>query len=44
LPAVVVQTPREGRSTPMAKGATTNKLDVEVRTRTGKGASRQARR
>ena len=28
----------------MAKGATTNKLDVEVRTRTGKGASRQARR
>lgn len=28
----------------MATGATTNKLDVEVRTRTGKGASRQARR
>lgn len=28
----------------MAAGATTNKLDVEVRTRTGKGASRQARR
>jgi large subunit ribosomal protein L25 len=28
----------------MAKGATTNKLAVEVRTRTGKGASRQARR
>jgi large subunit ribosomal protein L25 len=28
----------------MAKGATTNKLTVEVRTRTGKGASRQARR
>ena len=28
----------------MAKGATTNKLDVEVRTRTGKGASRLARR
>ncbi len=28
----------------MAKGATTNKLDVEVRNRTGKGASRQARR
>ena len=28
----------------MAKGATTNKLNVEVRTRTGKGASRQARR
>ncbi|MFM9033612.1 MAG: 50S ribosomal protein L25/general stress protein Ctc [Mycobacterium sp.] len=28
----------------MAKGATTNKLKVEVRTRTGKGASRQARR
>ena len=28
----------------MAKGATTNKLEVEVRTRTGKGASRQARR
>jgi large subunit ribosomal protein L25 len=28
----------------MAKGATTNRLDVEVRTRTGKGASRQARR
>ncbi len=28
----------------MAKGANTNKLDVEVRTRTGKGASRQARR
>jgi large subunit ribosomal protein L25 len=28
----------------MAKGATTNKLDVTVRTRTGKGASRQARR
>jgi large subunit ribosomal protein L25 len=28
----------------MAKGATTNKLDVEVRDRTGKGASRQARR
>ena len=28
----------------MAKGATTNKLSVEVRTRTGKGASRQARR
>ncbi len=28
----------------MAKGATTNNLDVEVRTRTGKGASRQARR
>lgn len=28
----------------MAKGATTNKLDVDVRTRTGKGASRQARR
>ena len=28
----------------MAKGATTNKLDVEVRTRTGKGASRQDRR
>ena len=27
-----------------AKGATTNKLTVEVRTRTGKGASRQARR
>lgn len=28
----------------MAKGPTTNKLDVEVRSRTGKGASRQARR
>lgn len=28
----------------MAKGATTNKLVVDVRTRTGKGASRQARR
>ena len=28
----------------MAKGATTNKLEVEVRNRTGKGASRQARR
>ena len=28
----------------MAQGATTNKLTVEVRTRTGKGASRQARR
>ncbi|WP_313677061.1 50S ribosomal protein L25/general stress protein Ctc [Mycolicibacterium sp.] len=28
----------------MAKGATTNKLTVDVRTRTGKGASRQARR
>ena len=28
----------------MAKGATTNKLSVAVRTRTGKGASRQARR
>lgn len=28
----------------MAKGANTNKLDVEVRDRTGKGASRQARR
>jgi large subunit ribosomal protein L25 len=28
----------------MAKGATTNKLNVAVRTRTGKGASRQARR
>jgi large subunit ribosomal protein L25 len=28
----------------MTKGATTNKLNVEVRTRTGKGASRQARR
>ena len=28
----------------MAKGATTNKLSVELRTRTGKGASRQARR
>lgn len=28
----------------MAKGAVTNKLDVDVRTRTGKGASRQARR
>lgn len=28
----------------MAKGATTNKLDVTVRTRIGKGASRQARR
>ena len=28
----------------MAKGATTNKLEVEVRTRIGKGASRQARR
>lgn len=28
----------------MAKGATTNKLEVEVRARTGKGASRQARR
>ena len=28
----------------MAKGATTNKLAVELRTRTGKGASRQARR
>ena len=28
----------------MAKGAVTNKLTVEVRTRTGKGASRQARR
>jgi len=28
----------------MAKGATTNKLAVEVRNRTGKGASRQARR
>lgn len=28
----------------MAKGANTNKLNVEVRTRTGKGASRQARR
>ena len=28
----------------MAAGATTNKLSVQVRTRTGKGASRQARR
>lgn len=28
----------------MAKGASTNKLSVEVRTRTGKGASRAARR
>jgi len=28
----------------MAKGANTNNLSVEVRTRTGKGASRQARR
>lgn len=28
----------------MAKGPSTNKLAVEVRTRTGKGASRQARR
>ena len=28
----------------MAQNATTNKLSVEVRTRTGKGASRQARR
>jgi large subunit ribosomal protein L25 len=28
----------------MAKGAITNNLEVEVRTRTGKGASRQARR
>lgn len=28
----------------MAKGANTNQLDVEERTRTGKGASRQARR
>jgi len=28
----------------MAKGATANKLNVAVRTRTGKGASRQARR
>ena len=28
----------------MAKGASTNKLTAEVRTRTGKGASRQARR
>lgn len=28
----------------MAKGASTNKLSVDVRTRTGKGASRQARR
>jgi large subunit ribosomal protein L25 len=28
----------------MAKGASTNKLIVELRTRTGKGASRQARR
>ncbi len=28
----------------MAKGATTNKLTVQVRTHTGKGASRQARR
>jgi len=28
----------------MAKGASTNKLVVELRTRTGKGASRQARR
>jgi large subunit ribosomal protein L25 len=28
----------------MAKGASTNKLTVNVRTRTGKGASRQARR
>jgi len=28
----------------MAKGATTNKIDVEVRTRIGKGASRQDRR
>ena len=28
----------------MATGATTNKLEVEVRTRTGKGSSRQARR
>jgi len=28
----------------MAKGATTNELTVEMRTRTGKGASRQARR
>ncbi|MGV0990695.1 MAG: 50S ribosomal protein L25/general stress protein Ctc [Mycobacterium sp.] len=28
----------------MAKGASTNKLNVEVRTRTGKGASRAARR
>jgi large subunit ribosomal protein L25 len=28
----------------MAQGATTNKLTVDVRTRTGKGASRQARR
>jgi large subunit ribosomal protein L25 len=36
--------PNEGRSIPMAKGASTNKLNVEVRTRTGKGASRAARR
>ena len=28
----------------MAKGPTTNNLEAEVRTRTGKGASRQARR
>lgn len=28
----------------MAKGASTNQLSVDVRTRTGKGASRQARR
>jgi len=43
MPALAVRYIHEGRSI-MAKGATTNKLSVAVRTRTGKGASRQARR
>jgi len=42
--AVLIRSTNEGRSIPMAKGAATNKLSVEVRTRTGKGASRAARR
>jgi large subunit ribosomal protein L25 len=44
MPVFAVADHNEGRSSTMAKGATTNKLSVEVRTRTGKGASRQARR
>jgi large subunit ribosomal protein L25 len=44
MPVFAVAHHNEGRSSTMAKGATTNKLSVEVRTRTGKGASRQARR
>jgi large subunit ribosomal protein L25 len=44
VPVFAVTDHNEGRSSTMAKGATTNKLSVEVRTRTGKGASRQARR